>query len=70
MMSIFVYLPSKQKLCDKYHKNWLAIYIAEVQSDSIIAEEVLEGSLMKIILEGTWFAVIQWQSAKGWPITG
>jgi len=23
-----------------------------------------------IILEATWFAVIQWQSTKGWPITG
>lgn len=69
-MNIFAYLPSKEKLCNKHHKNWLAVDNAEVQSDSIIAEEVLEGSRMKIILGGTWFAVTQWQSAKGWQITG
>jgi len=69
MMITFGYLPSKEKLCDKYHKNLLAVHIAQVQSGSIITEEVLQGSLMTIILGGTWFAVTQWQSAKGWQIT-
>jgi len=63
-MSTFAYLPSKEKLCDKYHKNWLAVHIAQVQSGSIITE-VLQGSLMTIILRGTWFAVLTGRLLSG-----
>jgi hypothetical protein len=44
MTGVFPHLKGKDKVCDKCHKKQVQATVDEVQGDSLIVKEVLEGN--------------------------